>query len=295
VEALAHITRAHITGVKIGSDAITFVPQEVVPGDYRFDIGTAGSVTLLLQALLPPLCFAKEKSSLTLTGGTHVEWSPPFHFLEKILFPILLKMGISVRASLERWGWYPRGGGVIHVEIAPGSELRPLLLADRGALVRIHGFSASSGLPSHVSERQKENARKKIREEWNVNAEIEIDSGVPANSPGSFLFLLAESERISAGFSSLGKKGKKAETVAEEAVVSLMHYLSKGECVDPHLSDQLVLFMGLGKENSAFTTTRITEHLLTNLWVIQQFVGVKVKVSGKPGESGRVDLISQSD
>src|SRR4030043_466291 len=203
IEALAKITKARADGVKIGSDTITFIPEEIVPGHYEFDIGTAGSVTLLLQALLLPLSLCQSRSSLVLAGGTHVEWSPPCHYLSEVLFPTLASMGIQAKAEIERWGWYPKGGG-------------------RG--------------------------------------EIEIHPEIPSNSQGSFFFLVAESEEVKAGFSSLGKKGKRAEEVADEAIDSLKGYMESDGCVDPHLADQLVPFMALRKGSSSLTTTRITEH-----------------------------------
>jgi RNA 3'-terminal phosphate cyclase (ATP) len=294
VEALARITQARTEGVRIGSETIAFIPQETQPGDYRFEIGTAGSVTLLLQALLPPLCSVSGKSRLTLAGGTHVEWSPPFHYLERIFFAILRRMGITVNADLERWGWYPRGGGIIHLEVHPASEIKPLILTDRGKLMRIGGLSASSNLPAHVAERQRDYVLKEVGEKFNVDVDIEVDIHARANSPGSFVFLTAESENIMAGSSSLGRKGKRAEDVAKEAVDSLKDYLSSEGCIDPHLADQLTLFMALARGTSSFTTTKITDHLLTNLWVIQHFLDVEVRVSGELGGSGKIEISNES-
>ena len=126
-----------------------------------------------------------------------------------------------------------------------------------------------------------------------MDAEIKVLYDVPANGPGSFLFLVAESEGAIAGFSSLGRKGKRAEEVAEEAVDSLKRYIESEGCIDPHLADQLVPFMALAKGNSSFTTTRITEHLLTNLWVIQHFFNVKILKSGEKGKGGKVEFFNE--
>ena len=290
VEALSRMTGGWTGGAKIGSDTITFVPQNILPGDYRFEVGTAGSVTLLLQALLPPLCLSQESSRLTLVGGTHVPWSPSFHYLVEVLFPTLRFMGIPIEAHIERWGWYPKGGGILHVEIRPVRELKPISLIDRGLLKKIRGLSATSRLPRHVGERQKDYALRKIEKELRVDAEIEVLYDVPANGPGSFFLLVVESENAVAGFSSLGERGKRAEEVAKEAVDSLKEFIDSDGCIDPHLADQLIPFISLAKGNSFFTTTRITEHLLTNFWVVQHFLEIEFSRKGEKGEKGRVDL-----
>lgn len=293
VEALARISEAEVEGARIGSETLAFIPKDIHLGDYRFEIKTAGSIALLLQALLLPLCMSRGKSRLTLIGGTHVAWSPPFHYLTEVLFPTLGSMGVSIRANIEKWGWYPKGGGVIHVEVQPTSELRPISLIDRGPLKRIRGLSAISNLPKHVAERQKDYAVKRIKKEIKVNAEITVLYDVPANGPGSFFFLVAESGEAIAGFSLLGERGKRAEEVAKEAVDSLNEYMEFGGCIDPHLADQLVPFMALARGNSSFTTTRITEHLLTNLWVVQHFLDLKISREGNKGEEGKVEFFNE--
>lgn len=293
VEALARITEARTEGVKIGSESILFIPQKILPGEYKFEVGTAGSVTLLLQALLPPLCLCQEGSRLTLVGGTHVAWSPPFHYVTEVLFPTLVSMGISVEATIERWGWYPKGGGILRVETRPSPPLKPVSLLDRGTLKKIRGLSAISSLPKHVGERQRDYAVRRIEKELKLDAEIMVLNDVPANGPGSFFFLVAESEKAIAGFSSLGERGKRAEDVAKEAVDSLKDYMESEGCVDPHLADQLVPFMVLAKGNSSLTATRITEHLLTNLWVVQNFSDVKISKLGKKGQWGKVEFFNE--
>jgi RNA 3'-terminal phosphate cyclase (ATP) len=290
VEALAKITEGWTEGVKIGSETITFVPKNIIPGDYKFDVGTAGSVTLLLQGLILPLCLSHGTSRLTLIGGTHVPWSPPFHYLHEILLPILSSMGISFTADIERWGWYPRGGGIIHLEVKSIKELKPISLNHRGRLKKIRGLSAISHLPKHVGERQKDEALRRIEKDLKMDAEIEVLYDIPANGSGSFIFLVAESEGMVAGFSSLGERGKRAEDVAKEAVHSLKEYVESDSCIDPHLADQLIPFLSLAKGNSSFTTTRVTEHLLTNLWVVNHFLDVKIWRWGEKGKKGGVEF-----
>jgi RNA 3'-terminal phosphate cyclase (ATP) len=293
VNALAKISGAKVEGNVVGSQTLTFVPGEVCSGDYRFQIGTAGSTTLLLQALLLPLCLSQRGFRLILEGGTHVPWSPPYHYLSDVLFPTLHVMGVSVGGRVGPWGWYPKGGGVIQVEVQPSPSLGPVSLLERGSVKRIRGFSAASLLPRHVAERQRQEALRRIEKEMKMTAEITILPDPPSRGPGSFLLLVAESEGALAGFSSLGRRGKRAEEVAGEAVNALKEYLEAEGCLDPYLADQLIPFMVMAKGNSAFTTTRITEHLLTNLWVIQHFRNVKISVRGEKGREGKVELFTE--
>ena len=297
LEALARITGAKVQGAQIGSQAVTFVPEKVKPGDYHFQVGdgrrsTAGSVTLLLQTLLPPLSLSQENSQLTAVGGTHVSWSPPFHYLTEVFFPILNVMGLTVEGILKRWGWYPKGGGVMEVKIQPNPAMKPVLLSDRGSLKRIRGLSATSDLPKHVAERQRDYALRRIEKEMKIDAEIDILYDPPSDGTGSFFFLVAESDRAVAGFSSLGARGKPAEQVAREAYDSLKEYIDSAACIDSHLADQLLVFMALARGRSSFTAYPITDHLLTNLWVIRQFLNVKISFKGE-GKMGRVDIFNE--
>ena len=166
-------------------------------------------------------------------------------------------------------------------------------MLERGSLKSIRGLSASSLLPKEVRERQRAEALRRIEREMKMAAEITILPDIPSRGPGSFLFLVAESEGGLAGFSSLGRKGKRAEEVAKEAVDALKDYWKVEGCVDPHLADQLIPFMALAKGKSSFTTSRITEHLLTNLWVVQHFKSLKISVTGKKGGEGKVELFSE--
>ena len=292
VRAVSRVCGAEVQGDSLGSQTLRFIPEDTRPGKHQFDVGTAGSVTLLLQAIFLPLCLAERDSALTLIGGTHVPWSPPFHYISQVLFPALESMGVSAEALIEKWGFYPKGGGRVQLKLNPTGKLTPISLVERGLLKRISGISVIANLPRHVADRQKEQARKRIRDELGIDPEIGVIYDAPSIGQGSFLFLLAECEGIFAGFSSLGAPGKPAEKVADEAVDSLKNYVESDGCVDPHLADQLVPFMALVKGNSSFTTTEMTEHLFTNLWVIAHFTETKIQTRGDLGRTGRVDFVN---
>lgn len=179
------------------------------------------------------------------------------------------------------------------MEVKPTRKLKPISLIERGPLKKIRGISATSHLPRHVGERQKDYALKEIEKELKMDVEIQVLYDVPANGPGSFFFLIAESQGAMAGFSSLGQRGKRAEEVAEEAVDSLKEYIKSDGCIDPHLTDQLIPFVALAKGNSALTTTRMTEHLLTNLWMVQHFLDVRISKWGEKGEKGRMEFFNE--
>ena len=293
VKAMARMTNAQTEGVEFGSQKISFSPQKILSGDYQFEVKTAGSTLLLFQAMFLPLLFAQEPSRVTLIGGTHVPWSPPFHYLSEVLFPTLEPMGISADATIDTWGFYPKGGGKIHFHIKPAQPLKPIHLTERGSLKKISGLSALSNLPRHVADRQRDQALKRIQRELNVEAEIKTLYDAPSKGSGSFLFLSIEYAKTIAGFSSLGERGKPAEKVADEAIDGLKNYFISEGCIDPHLADQLVAFMALAKGNSSFTTTQCTNHLFTNLWAIKHFLPVKIEQQGEIGKPGRIKFLNE--
>ena len=282
VNALATITDGKTAGAVLGSDELMFIPGTLREGKYRFDIGTAGSTGLVLQAILPVLLFGKSPSLIQITGGTHVPWSPAFHYLEAILLPVLKKMGGDVVLEIDTWGWYPRGGGRVKARINNAPGLTAIRLFNRGALDTVYLLSAVSNLPLSIAERQRDHASKRIA----VVGVRPTLSTVDAPSPGSgtVLFLAAEFQGGSGGFTSLGKRGKKAEAVADEACNEFFDFLDSRGTVDLHLADQLVLYMALGRGRSTVITQSITKHLLTNVWVIEQFLPVTFDIEKETGK-----------
>ncbi|MFQ5881527.1 MAG: RNA 3'-terminal phosphate cyclase [Candidatus Methylomirabilales bacterium] len=287
VRALAEISRAEVEGATVGSISLRFVPSRIAPGEYRWDVGTAGAISLVLQAILIPLALAPASSRFAITGGTHVPWSPPFPYIQQVLLPSLETMGLQASLTLRRWGFYPKGGGIVEGNVQP-SLLRPLNLTGRGALVEIQGLSAAAGLPVSIAERQRDRALSRLSA-LGAPCRIELSS-VEAHSPGTILFLLVKFHGGRVGFSSLGEKGKPAERVADEACDQLFAYLQRAGVADPHLADQLLLPMALAPGSSSLSTTRLTQHLLTNRWVVEQFLPGRVRVEGEVGEPGLVTV-----
>jgi RNA 3'-terminal phosphate cyclase (ATP) len=285
VRAAARISDAELQGDRVGSQTLLFAPQRPpLPGDYTFDVGateaggSAGATSLVFQTLLLPLSWAPAPSELTLVGGTHVPWSPPAHYLAHVFLPMVARLGLSADLSVERWGWYPKGGGVVHVTVNPREEPAESLLQldKRGKLVRIWGFSAVSNLPEHIIERQKRSAAEVLRKAG-LKADIE-EFSAPSIGQGTALFLVAEYEQAIAGFVALGALRKPAEKVGEEAAKALVKFHRSKAAVEPHLADQLLPAIAACNAEASFTTSELTPHLTTNAWVIEQFFGPLIDI-----------------
>jgi RNA 3'-terminal phosphate cyclase (ATP) len=290
VRAVKKISDARVEGDEIGSVTLSFEPRKTAGGTYRFEIGTAGATPLVLQALLPPLLFAGAPSHVSLSGGTHVPISPPFHFVQRVFLPFLSGIGIDARATLKTYGFYPRGGGEVEAHITP-VKTKPLGSfgsPEKKAIWAVRGVSAVANLPLTIAERQRSAAMEVLRE---LSLSVEIDvASVPSPGTGTFLFLEAEGDRCRAGFSAIGVRGKRAEAVGKEAASAFLQYYRSPGCIDPHLADQIVPYLALAGGSSSFTTTEVTAHLLTNLAVIERFVPSKSRVEGPVGSSGRVTI-----
>lgn len=286
--ALATISGAKLEGASIGSLDLTMTPGAVRPGEYDFDIGTAGSVALVLQAILMPLAIADGPSRVTLTGGTHVPWSPPADYLGEVLLPVLARMGVRASLHMVRWGFFPRGHGQIVVEVEGRAALSPLTVIRRTTTNAPHGITVASRLPRSVAERVSARASARLRDAGH-HSEISLRT-VNALDPGCYLFLTAGGETWRAGFSGLGEPGKRAEQVADDAVEAFLEFAKSDAGCDPHLADQLIVPLALAPGTSRLTTTRITSHLLTAVALVRQVLGCPAQVSGEIGKPGSVTI-----
>ncbi|HXX44103.1 MAG TPA: RNA 3'-terminal phosphate cyclase [Candidatus Acidoferrales bacterium] len=288
VEAASAVGMARVGGDRFGSQELVFEPTGIRAGQFHFDIGTAGATSLVLQTIVYPLSFGHADANLTLVGGTHVPWSPCFHYLQLHWLRYMEKIGFAIDLKLESAGFYPRGGGRIHATVHPVLKLSALQISDRGSLKRIRGISAVANLSTDVAERQKRQALRKLGELSKL-AEFEILS-IPALSPGTFLLLLAEFENSQCCFYGLGARGKPAERVADEAVNGFRDFMLTDGCIDHYLADQLVLPLALASGKSDVKASQITLHLTTNAEVVRMFLPVSIEIDGKIGEPGSVRI-----
>ncbi|RPJ56392.1 MAG: RNA 3'-phosphate cyclase, partial [Acidobacteria bacterium] len=243
VRALARVCHGRVEGDAPGSMWLSFWPGTPTPGEYRFDIGTAGSATLVVQALLPVLATAGGPSRVSVRGGTHVPWSPPADYMREVLCPVLGAMGLDVRCETSAWGLYPAGGGELLVEIAGSTPLRPLSRLRSAGPLRVRGLSVVSRLSPEIAERQRDRAARRLQAAG-LAADIAVRD-VAARDPGTFVWLVVEAEGPLGGFSALGRRGVPAEQVADEAVDALLEFVRADAGCDPHLADQLILPMAL--------------------------------------------------
>jgi RNA 3'-terminal phosphate cyclase (ATP) len=278
VLAAAEICGAQVAGAEIGSRALTFRPGTLVPGDYTFSIGTAGSCTLVLQTVLPALLTAPAESLVTIHGGTHNRGSPPFDFLARSFLPLLARMGAKVELELVAYGFFPRGGGQIRARILPAQRLQALELIERGAWVRGFAEAYLSAIPTHVAQRELSVIGRKLG--WHP-PQLLLRALPNDVGPGNAVTITLESEQVTEVLTGFGQKGLRAEDVAGQAAEEALAYLGARAPVGEHLADQLLLPMALG-EGGRFITTRDTDHLRSNIAVIARFTGRRFAIEPVP-------------
>ena len=289
LQATAKISGAETRGVSIGSSEIVFKPKRIRGGNYGFDIGTAGSISLLLQCLNPVLLYSDESSRISVRGGTAVNWSPPVPFLENVVYDALGSMGASIKIKVERHGFYPRGGGIITQFTEPIMALQAFTPGEPN-VKKISGISLCGALPLHVAVRQATSAKKRLNElKYKTDIKPVVADPVPS-SPGSFVCLWTEGENTFLGADSLGARGKPAETVGEEAARKMIKLIRSGAHLDQHTADHMILPASLAEGVSVFRTNLITLHILTAIEVAKLFTDARFQVTGREGEPGTIKV-----
>ncbi len=289
IQAVKEICNAEVQGDTQGSTELFFSPHRIDCGNFTFNIGTAGSTSLVFQTLLPVLLCARGPSHLTIRGGTHVPFSPPYNYIHEVFLPVLSKIGVDVRGSILKYGFYPEGGGEVSFAVNPVREIHPLQFTERGPLVSLHGVSAVADLPMNIAVRQSASMKERLRP---LHADILVES-VPSPGRGTFTLLKGIYKNTIAGFSSLGRRGKPAEKVGAETAEDFNTYHGTSSSLDPHLADQIVLYLALARGKSTFTTSCITKHLITNLWVIREFLDIEYTMEGERGSEGRISIMPE--
>ena len=290
ITGAADICGAQCKGNRENSTELTFVPGSIVSGNYRFAVGTAGSAPLVLQTLLLPLCLTKGPSSVIVSGGTHVPWSPSFHYLAWQWVPFMKRIGCHLQLNLRQAGYYPQGGGIIEAATGGSASLRHLNLLQRGPLRKLRIVSLVSNLSESIARRQAEQLVRRLRP-CGIEPDCEILQQ-PGRGRGTAVTVLAECEQSSLCCSALGAPGKPAERVADEAADELLALLATDGAVDPYLADQLLLPLALTPASSSLRTAAVSRHLLTNAWLIGLFLPVTIVIEGVSGQPGMIRVNS---
>ncbi|HVE43376.1 MAG TPA: RNA 3'-terminal phosphate cyclase [Planctomycetota bacterium] len=286
VRAAQEVGKADVSGAAIGSRVLTFRPGAVNPGTYSFSVGTAGSATLVLQTVLPALLQAKGPSTLSLEGGTHNAWAPPFDFLEKAFLPILSRMGAKVSLKLERRGFYPAGGGRFSASIEPCSRLERLDLLERGKIRATRATAMVAQLPSSIAQRELRVLERALSLDRTRAKTVEDRD---STGPGNVAQVELESEHVTELFTGFGEKRVSAEAVAERLAKDVREYLESGAPVGEYLADQLLIPLALAGAGS-FATTPLSSHSTTNIDVIETFLARKFTVDRSSETQHRVSV-----
>jgi RNA 3'-terminal phosphate cyclase (ATP) len=292
-KALASICNAETNDLTIGSRQLTFTPHDRAGGRFTFCVGTAGSIPLILQGLMPAAAYAPSSLEFEITGGTDVRWSPSIDYVRLTQLPLLGKMGYEATVQVRRRGHYPKGGGSVHVTITPSQILEAVCWIDRGELIDIEGVSHCVRLPSHVAQRQATAAKEKLRQAGFGNVDVAIETFPPDQdphvAPGSGITLIAKfTSGAILGADGLGERGKPAEKVGEEAALKLLGELKSGAPLDKHMGDMMVPYMAVAEGRSEAQVSEITNHVLTNIRVAEIMTGVKFNVEGELHKPGKI-------
>jgi RNA 3'-terminal phosphate cyclase (ATP) len=276
VLAAAEIGGAEVEGASLRSRILAFVPGQVRAGQHRFVVGTAGSGTLVLQTILPALMTASGASHITIEGGTHNLAAPPFDFLQKCFLPVINRIGPKVTVSLERYGFYPAGGGSFTATIEPCARLSPVNLTERGEITRRSAAAIVANLPRAIAQRELDTVANLLNWAKEATEIVETKNSV---GPGNIVLIeMATAAGISEMFCGFGRLGASAESVAAEAAKEARAYLASGAAVGEHLADQLLLPFALAG-GGAFTAERLNRHARTNMDVISSFLPVTFATS----------------
>ena len=283
IHAIAALCAAESTGVAVGASSIEFRPGKLTPGRLSFDVGTAGSVTLVLQALLPVAAATAGPVHVHLVGGTDVRWSPPIDYFSRVFLALLRSLGAHIDAEVPRRGYYPRGGGLVDAVIEPTRTWSPFRNPEASGTRRVRGIAHVSNLPEDVPKRMAHAAFRRLHGIADVKIEQRVYHGEDAIGQGGALVLWAETDAGLLGADSLAERGKSSERVGEEAAASLGAEIESRTTLDLHLADQLLIYLARADGPSEFRVRAVSGHMETMMWLIPQFVPCRFAVAREAG------------
>lgn len=289
VRTVAALCNAETEGLELRSTRLVFRPGRLRGGRFRCDVGTAGSITLVLQAVLPAAIACEEPVHLVLTGGTDVKAAPPLDYFRHVFLPLLARLGLSIKVSLICRGYYPRGGGEVEVSIMPARPM-PLMLETPGAVEEVGGIVHVANLPGNITQRMQRTASEAFAGFIPVHIEGETLGREYAVGQGGAAVLWARTVYTILGGSALAERGVPAERVAESAAMELRAEIASGATLDVHAADQILIYLALAGGPSGFHVRDLSSHAQTAIWLLEQFLQVRFQIS-KAGPLVRVDVV----
>lgn len=284
VLALRDLVGGLVDGAVVGSRELSFEPGAVTPGQaYAWDIGSAGSTTLLALAVLPVLLFAPGPSDVELRGGLFQDFAPSFFHLQHVMLPLLAQMGLQAEVEMERPGYVPRGGGILRLHVHPlQSALRPLVREELGGTERIWGIALASHLAQRRVAARMAEAAERVLASAGLTAAIECREETGALQAGAALVLFADlagGARLAADRA--GAPRRPSEAIGAFVARQLLEELGAGATIDRYAADQIVLFAALAEGESRFRLPQVTEHMQTSAWLASEFLGVQVRIENR--------------
>jgi RNA 3'-terminal phosphate cyclase (ATP) len=277
----AKLCNAEVKGATLGSKELWFKPQEVKSGNIEAEIGTAGSIPMLLMAALPICIFAKDTVCLHVAkGGTDVSHSPTINYLQNVFLPALKQMGFEVAITVHKYGYYPKGMGEVTMTVKPPHALQPIRLNNFGKLKSVKGISVCTFLADRqVAERQAKAAHRYLSEKGYAADIRVVNDQSNTFQKGSSIVLWAETDTGALiGTDAIGELKKTSEAVGREAAEKLHAELSVKPTVDIHLADMLVPYMALAEDTSSFLTRKVSDHLETNIWLAEKMLKTQFNI-----------------
>ncbi|MBS7611228.1 RNA 3'-phosphate cyclase [Candidatus Bathyarchaeota archaeon] len=293
LKVLSALCDGYVEGLNLGSTEVIFNPGKLKAGSYKFDVGTAGSVTLILQAAMPVMAFTPGYVKLTLVGGTNNPMAPPVDYIERVLLPNLRLMGVKANLKLNRRGFYPKGGGEVEFSTEPVGKLEPITLDKLGEISEVRGLTYSCRLPEHIVNRMALSASEKLSI-IGLKPIFEKEVLQPPNpkcslDPGCGLILTVKHTYGYLGVDRLGVIGKRAELIGSEAAEELVNLLRGGYPMDKHLCDQLIVWASLADGVSRFKTVELTLHTLTCIELSRIVLNADFKIDGGLGRPSEIE------
>lgn len=280
VQAVGQLCDARVEGLTLRSQEIVFEPVTLRGGEYRFEAGTAGSITLVLQALLPVMLSAKMPCRVHITGGTDVRQAPPADYLREVLLRLIERLGARVTMRVLRRGYYPRGGGEIEVTVKPAA-LAPMVFDATGHRQAIRGVAHVTNLPEHIALRMRQAALDRLGT-GGTPIEIQLLDQETAFGPGGAIVCWAASEHAVLGAGRVAERGVRAETLGEAVGGELAADLAADAALDGHAADQILVYLALAGGGS-FSARSVSLHARTAMWLISQFLPVVFEISESSG------------